>query len=51
MVLGQTRRTEGYWVKTLVRDCETNDPLAYTLLHQAVLKDSFPRYAEELAAG
>ena len=50
VALGQSRRTEGYWVKTLVRDCDTNDVLAYTLLHQAVLKDSFPGYAEELAA-
>jgi len=50
VALGESRRTEGYWVKTFIRDCNTNDILAYTLLHNAVLKDSFPSYAEELAA-
>ena len=50
VALGQSRRSEGYWVKTLVRDCDTNVVLAYTLLHQALMKDSFPGYAEELAA-
>ena len=50
VAMGESRRTEGYWVKTLIRDCDTNDVLAYTLLHQAIMKDSFPTYAEELAA-
>ncbi len=50
VALGETRRTEGYWVKTSVCDCDTGDVLAYTLLHQAIMKDSFPGYAEELAA-
>jgi len=50
VALGESRRTEGYWVKTLIRDCESNEALAYSLLHQAIMKDSFPGYAEELAA-
>jgi hypothetical protein len=48
VALGESRRTEGYWVKTLIRDCNSNDVLAYTLLHQAVMKDSYPDYAAEL---
>ena len=50
VALGQTRRTEGYWVKTLVRDANTAEVHAYTLLHQAIMKDSFPGYADELTA-
>ncbi|MFP6583365.1 MAG: hypothetical protein VCD00_12530 [Candidatus Hydrogenedentota bacterium] len=50
IALGQTRRTEGYWVRTLIRDGETDEVVAYSLLHQAVMKDSFPTYEEELAA-
>jgi hypothetical protein len=49
VALGESRRTEGYWVKTLICDCDTKEALAYTLLHTAVMKDSFPGYAEELA--
>ena len=43
VAMGESRRTEGYWVKTWVRDSDTHDALAYTLLHNAVMKDSFPR--------
>lgn len=50
VALGESRRTEGYWVKTLVRDCDTDEVLAYVLLHHAIMKNSFPNYAEELAA-
>ena len=50
VALGESRRTEGYWVKTLVCDCDTDEVLAYTLLHHAIMKDSFPGYSEELAA-
>ncbi len=28
VAFGQTHRPEGYWVKTLVRDCDTDDVLA-----------------------
>lgn len=50
VAVGETRRTEGYWVKTLIRDLENDDVLAYSLLHHAVMKDSFPTYEEEFAA-
>ncbi len=50
IAIGETRRTEGYWVKSMIRDCDTNEALAYVLLHHAIMKDSFPGYAEELAA-
>jgi len=50
IAVGETRRTEGFWVKTMIRDSETNEALAYVLLHHAIMKDSFPGYAEELAA-
>lgn len=50
IAIGETRRTEGYWTKTLIRDGDTDEVLAYTLLQQAVMKDSFPGYAEEVAA-
>ena len=50
VALGESRRTEGFWVRTTAHDCETNDVLAYTLLHQAIMKDSFPGYADELAS-
>lgn len=50
LALGETRRTEGYWVKTWIRDPETNDALAWVLLHHAVMKESFPDYAKEAEA-
>jgi len=50
IAIGETRRTEGYWVRNTIRDCSTNEELAYVLLHHAIMKDSFPGYAEELAA-
>jgi hypothetical protein len=50
IAIGETRRTEGYWVRSTISDCNTNEELAYVLLHHAIMKDSFPGYAEELAA-
>lgn len=50
VAVGETRRTEGYWVKTMIHDVETDEAVAYVLLHHAIMKDSFPGYAEELAA-
>jgi len=50
VAVGETRRTEGFWVRTLVRDVDTNDVLAYCLLHHANMKNSYPKYDEELAA-
>ena len=50
IAIGETRRTEGYWTRTLIRDAKTDDVLAYSLLQQAIMKDSFPTYAEEAEA-
>ena len=50
VALGATRRTEGYWVRTNICDCDSGEVLAYSLLQQAIMKDSFPTYEEELAA-
>jgi len=50
VAIGETRRTEGYWVRTLVRDVDTNDVLAYSLLQHATMKSSYPDYEKELAA-
>ncbi len=50
IAVGETRRTEGFWVKNTIRDCDTDEALAYVLLHHAIMKDSFPGYTEELAA-
>ena len=50
VALGETRRTEGFWEKSLIRDVETNEVLAYNLLHHAAMKNSFPDYEKELAA-
>jgi hypothetical protein len=50
VAIGETRRTEGFFVKTLVRDVDTNDVLAYSLLQHANMKNSYPDYEKELAA-
>jgi hypothetical protein len=50
VALGETRRTEGYWVRTWIRDAASNEPLAWVLLHHAIMKDSFPNYAAEASA-
>ena len=50
IAVGQTRRTEGYWIRTTVREAGSDEPVAYTLLHSAIMKDSFPGYEDELAA-
>ena len=39
IAMGETRRTEGYWTRTLIHDGETDEVVAYTLLQQAIMKD------------
>ena len=50
VALGETRRTEGFWVRTNICDCDSGEVLAYSLLQHAFMKNSFPTYDEELAA-
>jgi hypothetical protein len=42
--LGQSRRTESYWVRTTVTDGDSGDPTATVLLHHGVFKDSYAGY-------
>jgi hypothetical protein len=42
--LGQSRRTESYWVRTTVRHGGTGDPAATVLLHSAVFKESYAEF-------
>ena len=45
--LGQSRRTESYWTRTVLRDADTNEPVAAVLLHSGVFKDSYPGYPKD----
>lgn len=47
--LGESKRTESMWIKTYIRDVETGDLLATTLLNSATMKNSYEKYAEEAA--
>lgn len=42
--LGQSRRTESYWVRTTLADASSGDPAATVLLHSGVFKDSYAGY-------
>ena len=42
--LGQSRRTESFWVRTDLTDASTGTPAASVLLHHGVFKDSYPGY-------
>ncbi len=42
--LGQSRRTESYWVRSTLTDADTNDPAAVVLLHSGVFKESYAGY-------
>jgi len=48
--LSGSRRTESLWVRTRVYRKGTDELLATMLLNSASFKESYPRYAEELAA-
>ena len=48
--LGQSRRTESYWVETILSDVSTGADVARVLLHSGVFKESYPGYpADRLA--
>lgn len=42
--LGQSRRTESYWVRTTVNDATSGDAVATVLLHSGVFKESYAGY-------
>ena len=43
--LSDSRRTESYWVRTVIREPDRGKAVAETLLNHAAMKDSFPGYA------
>ena len=45
--LGQSRRTESYWVRTTLTDAATGDTTARVLLHSGVFKDSYAGYPSD----
>lgn len=45
--LGQSRRTESYWVRTTLTDADSGDEVASVLLHSGVFKDSYAGYPAE----
>ena len=49
--LSDGRRTESYWVKTLVREERSGDLVATTLLNHAVLRASYPGSVEATTRG
>ncbi len=50
IALSESRRTESCWMKNTVRDAESNEVVAETILNSATFKDSYAKYEEELAA-
>ena len=42
--LGQSRRTESYWTRTVLTETGTGRRVAEVLLHSGVFKDSYPGY-------
>ena len=47
VALGESRKTESYWVRTEVHNAKTDELLAVTLVHQGLLKDSYPDYPQD----
>jgi hypothetical protein len=47
--LGESKRTESMWIKTYIRDPESQELLATTLLNSATMKQSYEKYDEEAA--
>ncbi|MFP6806670.1 MAG: hypothetical protein VB957_05755 [Pseudomonadales bacterium] len=45
--LGESRRTESVWIKTSIKDPESGEILATTLLNSATLKQSYEKYEAE----
>lgn len=48
--LGESRRTESVWMRTSIRDPETGDLVATSVLNSAYLKASYAHYEAESAA-
>lgn len=44
VAMGESRRTESYWVSSDLIDIETDQAVANVLLHSGVFKDSYPHY-------
>lgn len=47
VALSESRRTESFWVRTILREEKSGRPVVSALLNHAVVKDSFPGYKEE----
>jgi hypothetical protein len=48
--LSDSKRTESLWMRTTLFKAGTNELMASMLLNHAIMKDSYARYQEELAA-
>jgi hypothetical protein len=46
--LGQSRRTESYWTRTILTDVDSGKATAEVLLHSGVFKESYPGYPADL---
>ncbi len=44
VAMGESRRTESYWTRTVLTDVADDVACAEVLLHQGVFKDSYPGY-------
>ena len=45
--LGQSRKTESYWIETTLTDQSTGAPAATVVLHSGVFKASYPGYPQD----
>ena len=45
--LSESRRTESYWVRSLIKDPDTEDTKAIVLLNHATLKESYAGYPKD----
>ena len=45
--LGQSRRIESYWTRSILSDADTGRPVATVLLHSGVFKESYPGYPRD----
>lgn len=50
IALSESKRTESHWIRTRIFDAGSGELVAETTLNAAVMKDSYPRYAEEARA-
>lgn len=45
--LGQSRRTESYWTRTVLADADTGQEVVSVLLHAGMFKESYPGYPRD----